>query len=109
MALQEYHFEFHLKELKEPAKTWTHTGVVGSGDLEILVEKKDFQGNARVVVTTPAKGYEKVWQIILQQFFIQSKLGNVLMEINDNYATPLVVKTRLWQALEDLRKPGSEV
>lgn len=108
MSLQEIKFEFNLDNFNEPGKEWTHVGVVGSGDLEILIEKKDFGGRTRVKVLTPTKGYEKVWQIVMERFVNQSRLGNVTIEINDNYATPLVVTTRLRQALEDLNSPETK-
>jgi malonate decarboxylase delta subunit len=108
MALQEYHFEFDAKKPVEPVKTWTHVGIVGSGDLEVFIEKMNLGGKAKVKIVTPTKGYEKVWRIIIERFFKQSRLGNVLVEINDNYATPLVVTNRLMQALCDLQNPEVE-
>jgi malonate decarboxylase acyl carrier protein len=102
VALEEFVFEFCPKDFVVPEGEWSHAGVVGSGDLEILMEKTELGGKAMVKVTTPAHGYERVWQVVLERFINRCRAGNVSIEINDNYATPLVVSTRLSQALENL-------
>jgi malonate decarboxylase delta subunit len=108
MALHELHFEFKVDHPVELRKSWTHTGVVGSGDMEVLMEKKDLEGGTRVKVVTPAKGFERVWGLILGKFIRESRLGNVFIEINDNYASPLVASTRLSQALADAKESELE-
>jgi malonate decarboxylase delta subunit len=104
VELNELHFEFAVDNPVELPKPWTHFGVVGSGDMEVLMEKKDFNGAVKIKVVTPVKDFEKVWRLLLGYFVMESRLGNVLIEINDNNATPLVVKTRLRQALAEVRK-----
>lgn len=108
MALHELHFEFKIDNPVEMRKAWIHSGVVGSGDMEVLMEKKDLEGGAKVKVVTPVKGFERVWGLILERFIKESRLGNVFIEINDNYAPPLVASTRLRQALADAKESGPE-
>lgn len=75
-----------------------HVGVVGSGDLEILMEpsEDDF---ATVVIRTRFDGYKNIWKSILDKFFSTNNVA-VSFEINDYGATPGMVSMRLLQALE---------
>lgn len=75
-----------------------HVGVVGSGDLEVLLEP--IEGNkSYVLVRTRFDGFEQIWKDILDRFFSNNDIA-VKMEINDFGATPGVVSLRLLQALE---------
>lgn len=75
-----------------------HVGVVGSGDLEILMEpsKDNF---TTVVIRTRFDGYKEIWKTILDKFFSTNDIAASL-EINDYGATPGMVSMRLLQALE---------
>ena len=75
-----------------------HIGVVGSGDLEILIEPSADSG-ARVRVCTSVEGYGEIWRRVLQRFFERHPVAAEL-RINDFGATPGVVALRLEQALE---------
>jgi len=75
-----------------------HIGVVGSGDLEILVEPSTTDG-AEVFITTSVKGFQSTWQAVMDRFF-SSFDGAVRIEINDAGATPGTVLLRLQQAAE---------
>jgi malonate decarboxylase acyl carrier protein len=108
VALEKFEFEFSPKDFVAPQGEWSHAGVVGSGDLEILMERAELRGKVRIKVTTPAHGYERVWEVVLQRFINRSRTGNLSVEINDNYATPLVVSARLSQALEGLHPPKAK-
>lgn len=78
-----------------------HVGVVGSGDLEVLLEPSADQ-DAHVEVTTSVDGFGTVWKHVLDRFFTRFD-GAVAIEINDFGATPGVVLLRLEQAVEALR------
>ena len=99
MSLHEMNFEFKVENPKSIAKDWSHLGVVGSGDMEVLMEKQDLDGAAKVKVVTPVVGFDKVWNMVLEKFVQESSLGDVYLEINDNNATPIVVSLRLRQSL----------
>ena len=79
--------------------TRAHVGVVGSGDLEVLLQPaSDMQ--ARVVVHTSVDGYGDIWKRVLDRFFTRYD-GAALIQINDFGATPGVVSLRLQQAAEE--------
>lgn len=103
MAKQLLHLDFEFKaENPRTIAADFHYGVVGSGDMEIIMEKKDLGGKAKFRVVTPVVGYEAVWEKVLDRFIQQTGLGDVSFEINDNNATPVVVSIRLRQALAEL-------
>lgn len=75
-----------------------HVGVVGSGDLEILMEPAD--GNlATVKIKTSVAGFGATWQAVLERF-LQNYPTASKIEINDFGATPGTVALRLRQAME---------
>ncbi|WP_319203383.1 biotin-independent malonate decarboxylase subunit beta [uncultured Ilyobacter sp.] len=98
MALEYLEFEYLNENFKSIPVVTSHTGVVGSGDMEVLMTRKDQEGKVLVKVSTPVKGFENVWNMVLQKFVKESKLGNVLIEINDNNSTPFIVSLRMKQA-----------
>jgi len=81
--------------------TPVHLGVVGSGDMEVLMEPKAQDGAVSVKIVTPVSGFDDLWKRVVQTFVSQSGLANVHMDINDNNATPAVVLLRLRQALAE--------
>ena len=100
MALQEMNFIFESGEgTVDLPKEWTHTGVVGSGDMEVLMRRIELSGIVSVKIVTPVHGYDDIWEKILQKFVQESGLANVSIEINDNNSTPFMVSMRLKQAL----------
>ncbi len=100
MALHEIKFTIKPEaEFERLPIDWSHNGVVGSGDMEVLMRKQDNGGDVCVKIVTPVKGYDSVWEKVLQKFVRESRLGDVLIEINDNNSTPYVVATRLKQGL----------
>jgi len=89
-------------ELTYPAKRQVpkraHVGVVGSGDLEVLVEPSEGD-NAHVRIRTSVEGFETTWRAVLDRFFAAYD-GAAQIQINDAGATPGVVSLRLAQAVE---------
>jgi malonate decarboxylase delta subunit len=75
-----------------------HVGVVGSGDLEVLLEPSSDQG-AHVRIRTSVTGFRDTWKTVLDRFFSRYD-GAAQIEINDAGATPGVVLLRLEQAVE---------
>lgn len=90
------------RALAAPAAA-TLTGVVGSGNLEVLVEPAALGGACRVEVTTAAVGFGRIWQAVMDDFFARHPLADVHISINDVGATPAVVSLRLDQAVEAFR------
>ena len=103
MALQHLEFSFSGTPGSAIPCEWFHSGVVGSGDMEVLMTKKEQQGNVTVKVCTPVIGFDKVWEMVLGRFVQESGIGDLVLEINDNNATPFIVSLRLRQALLEAR------
>jgi malonate decarboxylase delta subunit len=78
-----------------------HVGVVGSGDLEVLIEPSN-KSTSVVRVRTSVNGYTKVWKSVLDRFFAGFERA-AKVEINDFGATPGTVTLRLEQAAEEVR------
>ena len=79
-------------------KSRAHVGVVGSGDLEVLLSPNDAM-RTQVAVRTSVDGYGPIWKSVLDRFFSRYD-GAVVVEINDFGATPGVVSLRLAEAIE---------
>ncbi|MBB5428404.1 malonate decarboxylase delta subunit [Paraburkholderia sp. JPY158] len=90
--------------------TRAHVGVVGSGDLEVLLSPAADAGGsalaAHVVVRTSVDGYSHIWKSVLDRFFTRYD-GAASIEINDFGATPGVVALRLAEAVEAAEEGGS--
>jgi malonate decarboxylase delta subunit len=81
---------------RQPARR-AHVGVVGSGDLEILLEPGDSTDRAHVRVRTSVQGFDEIWQATLERFFARTPVSGS-WELNDAGATPALVTLRLQQA-----------
>jgi malonate decarboxylase delta subunit len=90
-------FEFNYTARRKVPKR-SHVGVVGSGDLEVLLEPAG-EAAASVRIRTSAEGFETTWKAVLDRFFSQYD-GAARIEINDAGATPGNVLLRLQQAVE---------
>lgn len=77
-------------------------GVVGSGDLEVLIEPNAATPQITLDITTSVDGMAQVWQALMTRLFDGATLPAMQIEINDFGATPGVVRMRLEQALEEL-------
>jgi malonate decarboxylase delta subunit len=93
--MEQFDFNYPAKR-KAPRRA--HVGVVGSGDLEVLLEPIDGT-TASVRIRTSIDGFKETWKAVLDRFFGQYD-GAVRIEINDAGATPGAVYLRLQQAVE---------
>lgn len=95
-----------ILEFDYPAHTKANgrgcVGVVGSGDLEVLLEPANTVCS-RVRVRTSVQGFATTWKAVLDRFFSHHDEA-VYIEINDAGATPGTVTLRLEQALEASRR-----
>ena len=97
--MQTLNYQFPAREVASRA---VHVGVVGSGDLEILLEPPaagDPSDSVVVRVRTSVNGFDTIWHDVLQRFFTRTPLAGS-WELNDLGATPGVVTLRLRQAAE---------
>lgn len=96
--METLNFEY---DARAPLTRRAHVGVVGSGDLEVLMEPA--QGpKSHVRVRTSVEGHGHVWKAVLDRFFAHFEHA-ALVEINDFGATPGTVSLRLEQAGELVR------
>lgn len=79
-------------------------GVVGSGDLEVLLEPLP-AGRSTIVITTSVNGMGRRWELLLARMFADAALPAARIEINDCGATPGVVRLRIEQAFEEAARP----
>lgn len=103
MALRHLEFTYAGNAGASIPRDWAHSGVVGSGDMEILLTRHEQGGAVNVKVCTPVVGFDDVWEKVLGKFVRESGCGDLNLEINDNNATPFVVSLRLKQALLEAR------
>ncbi len=81
-------------------------GVVGSGNLEVLLEPGE-GASCTVEIETSARGFAHIWEAVLRDFHERHPLAGVRLSINDMGATPAVVALRLDQAVATLAVPGA--
>lgn len=79
----------------------TLTGVVGSGNLEVLVEPAELAGGCEVEIVTAAVGFGPVWKAVVDDFFDRWRPADLRICVNDVGATPAVVSLRLDQAMTE--------
>lgn len=80
-------------------------GVVGSGNLEVLLEAAT--GNdCSARIETSARGFGPIWQAVLADFHARHPLAGVRISIHDMGATPAIVSLRLDQAVAELPQPA---
>jgi malonate decarboxylase delta subunit len=97
------HLKFEFTGAQTPQKfDAILVGVVGSGNLEVLMEPGQDPARCTIAITTSARGFGPIWQAVAQNFQAQHQLGGVAISINDMGATPAVVSLRLDQAAASL-------
>lgn len=87
------------------AKPWALAGVVGSGNLEVLMERGGKPSDAmQCHVETSIPGYKASWLAALADFAHHYPAGGTKVTINDQGAPPVLVNLRLRQAYDNLTK-----
>jgi malonate decarboxylase delta subunit len=76
-------------------------GVVGSGNLEVLLEPIE-GGDCCIHVETSARGFGSIWEAVVNDFHRRHPLAGVRVSVHDMGATPAVVSLRLEQAVAEL-------
>jgi malonate decarboxylase delta subunit len=77
-------------------------GVVGSGNLEVLIERAALNGGCAAVIDTSVTGFADLWRQVLEDFFTRQRLADVRVSIHDGGATPAIVRLRLDQAAAEI-------
>jgi malonate decarboxylase delta subunit len=81
-------------------------GVLGSGNLEVMVEPAALGGACEIEVSTAARGFGAIWQAVMGDFFARHRAGDIRILVNDAGATPAIVSLRLDQAIETYTAKG---
>ena len=92
------HLKFDYPSAKRRVTKKAHVGVVGSGDMEVLMQPSE-TGAAHVSVQTSVNGFTQSWKAVMDRFFARYD-GAVSIHINDAGAAPGTVMLRLEQAAE---------
>ena len=90
--------KFEYSSAKRHVAKRAHVGVVGSGDMEVLMQPAE-TGSANVSILTSVNGFGSGWKAVMDRFFSRYD-GAVRIDINDAGATPGSVMLRLEQAVE---------
>jgi malonate decarboxylase delta subunit len=94
-----YRFEGGKRTLPMHAQV---VGVVGSGNLEVLIESTAQGGACTIDISTAAAGFGAIWEAVMRDFQQRWQLADTRIAINDVGATPAVVSLRLDQAVETM-------
>jgi malonate decarboxylase delta subunit len=103
--METLHFRFEPGPYLHQAPTTVApelVGVVGSGNLEVLIEPASLDGACTIDISTAARGFGAIWEAVMRDFHRRwsRDLANIAISINDMGATPAVVSLRLDQAVE---------
>ena len=75
------------------------TGVVASGNLEVLLERVLDGTQCEVNIKTPVSGFDAVWRAVVDDFIERHSPGGLRISINDGGARPDTVSLRLAQGV----------
>jgi malonate decarboxylase delta subunit len=101
METLNFRFEHGTVALARPAQL---VGVVGSGNLEVLIEAAALAGACTIEIKTAARGFGATWEAVMADFHARWPLRDASISINDMGATPAVVSLRLDQAVESINR-----
>lgn len=98
--MESFDQSFPSEAIAWPAsKKWALAGVVGSGNLEVLIEPAD-SAEVTYSVSTSIPGYKDSWLAALKDFADHYAVGGTKITIHDQGGAPVVIKMRLRQALD---------
>lgn len=95
--MEKHTFLFQSTPITQTQSKPALCGVVGSGNLEILIKPNSQSSECLIELTTSARGFKTIWQAVLESFTQQHALGGTQIVIHDMGATPAVVHLRLQQ------------
>ncbi len=83
------------------SRSWALAGVVGSGNLEVLIEPNPASPEeVAYSVETSIPDFKDSWLAALNDFASHYAIGGSKITIHDQGAAPVVIKMRLRQALD---------
>src|SRR5260370_20766479 len=89
--------EIHRKAARRAPGDKSHgiTGVVASGNLEVLLERVLDGTECEVNIKTSVEGFDAVWRAVVNDFIERRSPGGLRISINDGGARPDTVSHRL--------------
>ena len=107
--MEAFQTSYSSKPIQWPkAKAWALAGVVGSGNLEVLIEPNPAAPDSvQYVVETSIPGYQESWLAALEDFATHYAIGGTTLTLHDQGAPPVVIKLRLRQVLDHLSSSQS--
>lgn len=99
--MEKMEFRFSLPGERLQGKK-TVCGVVGSGNLEVIIEENT-TSETIFTIQTAIDHYKPVWKMVVGDFVNQHQPVGLQFTLNDNGAIPAVVLLRLSQALEEFQ------
>ena len=93
--------EIYQDAAKRAAGQKSHaiTGVVASGNLEVMLERALDGTRCEVSIKTPVTGFDDVWRAVVADFIERYSPGGLRISINDGGARPDTVSLRLGQGV----------
>ncbi len=99
--MEKFTFEYTLKG-KSLTGQRAVCGVVGSGNLEVIIAAND-SDKAVFTVQTSVDHFKETWKLVIDNFVQEYQPTGLSFALNDNGGTPAVVALRLRQALENFQ------
>jgi malonate decarboxylase delta subunit len=99
METLNYRFEQGSRRIPDQPQV---VGVVGSGNLEVLIENVPLGGACSIEIRTAAVGFGAIWEAVMHDFQQRWQLADTRISINDMGATPAVVSLRMDQAVQEI-------
>ena len=90
-------FEFEAKHRAKGERATAIVGVVASGNLEALFERKLPDTKCRIEIATSVTGFDGIWKAVVADFVERASPGGLAIAINDGGARPDTVSLRLMQ------------
>ena len=108
-GMESLKYEFTGRRVAQPFAP-VLVGVVGSGNLEVLLEPASGGADAERIcfyIETSARGFGVIWEAVVRDFHERHDFKGLTVSINDMGATPAIVSLRLDQAVASLKEKTS--
>ena len=96
--MQRFSFSHKTARAAGGTKALAITGVVASGNLEVLVERVLPDTECLVEIATTAHGFGDIWRSVVADFVERRSPGGLKFSVNDGGARPDTVALRLAQS-----------
>jgi malonate decarboxylase beta subunit len=97
--MESFRFERVASRAARGMRASALVGVVASGNLEVLLERKGPIDRCTVQVNTASHGFQPLWQAVIDDFVERRAAGGLHISINDGGARPDTVSLRLAQGV----------